>query len=162
MEQIVRGAKASKYPDFQIALLSTLYGFRNQELANIISGGCDGLVIDMDTVKTGARRVHMIPPQLSKAMCFKGKPMTRFAAEWSFNRLMKNQVREPKHREGWHAVRRSLVTELLDRGLPEFTVSRFMGWSRTETAYKYFQPKGNRIDEEVFALHPYLPFWLKP
>jgi hypothetical protein len=160
MTKFIEAAKRSKYPDFQICLLSTLYGFRRQELADIMSEGLMGLMIDMNTVKTGHRRIHTIPPQLSKALTFKGKHTTIGMANYIFERIVR-EYRETRFHEGWHTIRRSLVTELLDRGLTDFQVSRFMGWSRSETAYKYYKPKRETVDNEVYAVHPYLPLWLK-
>jgi hypothetical protein len=158
--RLINAAKQSKYPNYQVCMLSTLYGFRRQELADIMSAGLGGYVIDINTVKTGTRRIHTIPPPLSKALTFKGKPMTIYMINYCFETLIRS-IRDPRPREGWHTIRRSLVTELLDRGLAEFQVSKFMGWTRTETSYKYYKPKRETVDNEVYAVHPYIPIWLK-
>lgn len=161
IRQMIEGAKGARFPDMQITILSTLYGFRNRELAKIISNGLDGKVIDVQTAKRGRRRVHQIPAPLSKVLCFKGKCHQPEAAHKAFERIMKRYVRPPKPQEGWHSNRRSLVTGLLTNGCSETTVTAFMGWTKTETVFRYFHPEPTDIDERVFKVHPFYSMWLK-
>ncbi len=160
--RMIQGAKTARFPDLQITILSTLYGFRNTELASIISNGLDGQTIEVQTAKTGKRRVHPIPAPLSKALSFRGKRHTTGATHKAFERIMERYVRTPRHREGWHSLRRNVVTGLLTNKCPETTVIAFMGWGKPATVFKYFHPEPENVDDEVFKLHPFYPLWLKP
>jgi hypothetical protein len=163
-EEIVRmiqGVKGARFPDLQLCMLSSLYGFRNQELANIISTGLDGKEIDVQTAKGGRRRVHHIPSALSAYLTFRGKRCKPEAAHKAFERIMDRYVRPPRYREGWHALRRNVVTGLLMAGCSEDVVVAFMGWGKPATVFKYFHPDPQNVDEEVFKVHPFYPEWLK-
>jgi integrase len=72
--------------------------------------------------------------------------------------LCKKAGVEYHRRRSWHAFRRSLVTDLLNLGVPEVKVYDFLRWSRREVIFKYYMPDPKVIDQEIFEVHPYLPF----
>jgi len=112
--KLICGAKTARFPDMQLTILATLYGFRNRELAAIITEGLDGTIIDIQTAKMGRRRRHQIPAPLAKALAFRGKSHESNAAHKAFERIMERYVRPPKPREGWHSIRRNVVTVAVD------------------------------------------------
>jgi hypothetical protein len=66
---------------------------------------------------------------------------------------------------GWHAIRRSLATELLYRDVSLINVVRFMRWSdgtvKGEFGMLAIYGKRNQeeVDRSVFKVHPFLPVW---
>ncbi len=160
--RLIQGAKSARFPDLQITMLSTLYGLRNTELAAVITGGLDGRSLEVQPAKGGRRRVHSIPEPLSKALTFKGHTIGRDGVHKIFQRLMVRHVRPPSKREGFHAIRRALVTGLVEAGASEYTIFWFMGWHKKEMVWKYFHPNPRDIDREIFQVHPFYPLWLRP
>jgi len=144
--------------------LSTVYGLRAAEIAAVISAGCDGKKLVVQTVKTGRKREHRIPPVLSKRLRFGGRKIGVDGVHKMFTRLMTGYVRLPREREGWHSIRRALITGLLESGVPDVVVHRWMGWrtapnQHAKIAFRYFKPDGGVLDDQVYAQHPFLPMW---
>ena len=77
-----------------------------------------------------------------------------------FERSMGDTGRKPGYGEGWHSIRRALVTALVNHGLDQYSVSRWMGWKLNDTAYRYFRPDPVELDAKVYSHHPYLAVWL--
>lgn len=159
--KIISGAKGARFPDLQLTMLSTIYGFRNTELARIISAGCNGIALEVKTAKHGRTRNHKIHPELSKALTFKAHEMGTDAVHKAFDRIMTRYNRKPQTREGWHSVRRSLATGLARQGVTEYTIFWFFGWHKNSMPFVYFHPQAKDIDREVYQLHPFLPLWLQ-
>jgi len=157
---MIEGAKGARFPDLQITLLSTMWGLRKTEIATVLSAGLDGKTLEVQTAKHGRQRVHPIPPQLSLPLSFRGKHETANAMGPAFQRIMRRYVREPEPREGWHAIRRSLVTELFHNGAPEIIIFKFMGWRRNDMTYTYFKPSATEIMDAILPKHPFFPLWL--
>lgn len=160
---MIRGAQGTRVPDLPAVALSTIYGLRATEIAAVISAGCNGKVLEVQTAKGGRKRVHTIPATLRGALTFKAHPMTRDGLYHTFERRIKI-VRDPIKGEGWHAIRRALLTELQQTALPEALVHRWFGWrtppqSPYRIAYRYFRPEAEKMDEQVYAKHPFLPMW---
>ena len=62
---------------------------------------------------------------------------------------------------GWHAIRRSLISELSLR-CPAAVIVGFMGWQAgpgSRTFYTYANPDFRDVDAEVVRHHPFLKFW---
>jgi len=61
---------------------------------------------------------------------------------------------------GIHAIRRSLVTSLLDKGIDRAIIHKFMGWRRKVDIIEIYDRRSPReVDEQVFAVHPFLTLW---
>ena len=140
--------------------LSTTYGLRPIELQRALSHGCTGETFELQTAKGGKYRQHSIPPEeLRIPLTFISTKIGRATLHKVFTDLMKAHVRPRRKGEGWHAVRRSLVTGLLAAGLQMHTVSRWMGWQLTETAFSYYRPSQDDLDQTIFEKHPFLEHW---
>lgn len=66
---------------------------------------------------------------------------------------------------GWHSIRRSLATELVLAEASALNVLRFMRWAEPSIQPElgmlaiYVKQDQERIDEEIFKIHPFLPYW---
>lgn len=144
--------------------LATVYGFRVSEIARILTAGISEPHLSVVTSKSKRKREHGIPSILfEQVRC----PPVRCSAEslhGMFRRLMTEHVRVPVKGEGWHAVRRALVTGLAANEVPDRLLVRFFGWSRTGSAGvviadRYTRIDYRQVDELVFRRHPYLRAW---
>ena len=161
IRQLILGAKGGGRLDVVAMALSTTWGFRPAEMATILSSGLDGRAISVQTSKLGRRREHTIPVVLASALTFRGRERTTDGLHKAFERLMCAHVRDTRTGEGWHSVRRSLVTGLLEAGLREAALHKWMGWQYKgqDIVDRYYRPDPAKLDAEVYALHPFLPFW---
>ncbi len=145
--------------------LSTTYGFRPSEIVEALAAGCDGRLLKVQTSKQGRVRRHTVPKVLVAALCFHARKMTTDGLHSMFDRLMKTHVRPAAKGEGWHGVRRALVTGLFQAHLADVAVHRWFGWksiARPElrTSSKYYRPDPVELDHEVYAVHPFLRYWI--
>jgi len=157
---LVAGAKRDGGRLGATIALSTLWGLRNTEIATVLSQGLNGHTLKVQTAKIGRTREHIIPARIAPLLTFEGHTIGRFGVHKVFERAMARYCREPRTREGWHAVRRSLITALVNAGLDRYILSKWVGWKVPETAFEYFRPAPKTLDEKVYAVHPYLPLWL--
>jgi len=74
---------------------------------------------------------------------------------------MRAHIRAPRTGEGWHSLRRSVVTGLTNAGLAEVKMNAWMGWQYKgqDMTQRYYRPDPAELDLEVYALHPFLPYW---
>lgn len=147
------------YPDLQLLALSTTYGFRNSELADLLTSGCNGRSINLQTAKSGRKRVHGIPAPLSTILAFGPQQMSTRGTHERFDVVMRQCLREPLKGEGWHALRRSLATGFKGSGLDSYYMARFMGWKVAETGFRYFRPEAAEVDAKAYGAHPFLRLW---
>lgn len=142
-----------------VVALTNLYGLRGIEVTHVLAAGLDGEELAAQTAKGGRMRRHTIPDAVKPYLTMKARGITRDGLQSMFPRLMKRYVRESRKGEGWHALRRSLVTGLTENGLHIFDLYRWMGWTMTDTAFKYHVPKTGELEARVWAAHPYLSLW---
>ena len=170
------------YTDEQCFIaLSTIYGLRRQELANVqpkdINLETNALYIA--TVKSGRERYHLIPPEIRpylKAHDFNKRYAIATLSQMFKRILIKSGARKlTANPIGWHSIRRALLVGLVDAGVNILAVRAFLRWKaatrdlamparyygsvvvglgRTEPV-----PETTKGDEEVFAKHPFLGFW---
>ena len=68
---------------------------------------------------------------------------------------------------GWHSIRRSLATELVNTDIATIKVLRFMRWSDASMKKElgmlalYAKREQELIDKSVFSVHPFLESWAK-
>lgn len=66
---------------------------------------------------------------------------------------------------GWHSIRRALATELIISEASALNVLRFMRWSEASLKGEfgmlsiYAKKDQERIDRDIFKIHPFLPYW---
>ncbi len=163
IRKLILGARqTSGFPRALVAL-STTWGLRTRELSNVFKAGCDGQYLRVQTVKGGRLREHTIPPELQTVLNFPAVKVSPTHLQRTFAALMRTHVRESLPEEGWHAVRRSLVTGLFEQGLPAEVIHRWMGWRTSGGAHviaaRYFHPSPAQLDARVLDVHPFLAFW---
>ncbi len=157
--KLIAGAQRERGISLQTVALATTYGLRANEIARVISAGLDGQILDIQTAKGGRRRHHSIPPILASALTFSPYKISREGIHKVFERVMLRNVRDLLPGEGWHAIRRALVTGLLDAGVEPHEVERFMGWRVARTIFRYYRPDTDQLDDLIYQSHPFLPYW---
>ena len=179
---MVKAAKAGVLDAEKAAYLaiSTTYGCRKVELCELHEESLNlkDRTIYIATAKHGRQRYHLVPDEIMpvlEAHTFRRRTDDDLFRMWYF---IEDAVGFGHHpRLGWHAVRRTLDTELL-RVLPETTVQSFLRWKKSSSsrmAFRYsattyigFDGSSRALaadlqkeDLEVFSKHPFLPYWGK-
>jgi len=177
--EIIEAAKKGVFNDAEAAMiaLSTTYGLRRSEMAGMTKEDVDikNKILFVETAKSGRQRYHIIPDEILPYISeysFPQRTPTSLTLMWY---RIEKKLGWPRLREvGWHAIRRILNRQLIDAGLNPLTVSNFLRWKRssTEMVALYYNitivgidgrieiDKPDReVDEAVFAVHPFLPYW---
>ena len=163
---ILEGKKVLIGEELALLALSTTYGLRREEMAYP-----NGLVIDMDagvvkvnTAKGGEVTSHLIADEI-KGYLSEYVPLSCRCTATKFRKIMRKVGIKCGWRYGWHVIRRELVTELLLSEISSVTVHRFMRWSggsikgNFSVMTMYAQKDQERIDNEIFKVHPFLKYW---
>ena len=168
MKKFAEACKTGKLKirDAAAVALAMVYGIRRVEMTRINPKediNIKNRTILIKTAKKGKVREHYIPNEIFPFVYFIWNKNVRYPIEYFSTSKMVSMCKragvEYKPNRAWHAFRRSLVTDLLDLGIPEVKVYDFMRWSRKEVIFKYYLPNPRVIDEEIFNVHPYLPFF---
>lgn len=183
IEMMITAAKCGKlFPYEQCFLaLSTVYGLRRKELAQLAPEDVDlkHASIFINTRKHGRERYHLIPDEIRPyieahdfnerwALATMGQVFKRILVKSGAGQLRKEHA-------GWHGIRRAVLQGLIDNGVSVLAARAFLRWKGSEgdmaMPARYY---GNVIldlgetgpvleeakgDEEIFAKHPFLPFW---
>lgn len=181
-------ADRKKYTDrerFYLAL-STIFGCRREELANIekrhINEDAIGIPAMMTllirTAKHGRPVKHLIPPELRKMFdAYRPRKHQPEALSSMFHRICKKAGVERKSGWGWHSIRRSLVTCLAGllpkNNFDPAMLADYMGWAKSSLGALYggaamvgfyrrpeildSDPYG--LDKLIYSIHPFLPLW---
>lgn len=147
--------------------LSTIYGLRRIEMVTLKpqSIKLDGEnSITVHVAKEGPQTTHVIPPEIAPYL---GgfKPYRPDTATHMFHRIGTKTGFRFERGYGWHSIRRSLTTELILSEASALNVARFMRWSEKTVRREfgmlplYAKKDQPRIDNEIFRLHPFLPYW---
>ena len=166
--KLIKLARTMDMPNRPAWCLATVWAPRSNEIAGVLSAGCDGVHLEFSTKMQTVRR-HTIPEGLREYLTFKPHKISRAGLYDMFGRMMRN-IRAPMAREGFHAIRRTVTTQLMMAGLDRYLVFRFIGWKTPghlapggnieqaqEIAFTYFKPE--EVDQAVYAKHPFLPLW---
>jgi len=184
IEMMITAAKTDRLlPHEQCFLaLSTIYGLRRGELANLKPDDIDlkhGVFLYVATMKAGRERYHLIPNEVRpyiEAHDFNDRWAVATMTQVLKRILAKSGAGElRKHRLGWHGIRRALLDGLIDNGVSVLAARAFLRWKGgegdmamparyygnvvvdlAETGPVLEEAKG---DEEIFERHPFLPFW---
>jgi len=178
--EMIQATKSDGTPD-EIAFLalSTTYGLRKVEMVELSESDVKlkDKVIHIATAKHGRERTHLIPegiaPYLAQydfndAISEFGIFVLWYRLEYKIGLTHTEQV-------GFHSIRRTLNTLLLDR-LPEVTVSGFLRWKQRTSSNMPFRYSAQRfvgregtstkvigealdVDSKVFAVHPFIKYW---
>jgi len=145
--------------------LATTYGLRRIEMVRLKpSSFVDERHLVVDTAKGGSRTIHLIPPQIAPYLAsfrhYEADSLTHM-----FHRIAQKVGLSTESGYGWHSIRRALATELILLEASALNVLRFMRWSDASTRGEfgmltiYAKKDQERIDTEMFKIHPFLPFW---
>lgn len=160
--------------------LSTTWGLRRQDMANIKKRDYDGETIFIRRAKGGQKRRHLIPDEIKdiiaahRANIGDASSLTRM-----FHRIANKAGLSLDAGYGFHSIRRSLATflptNLARAGLDISLMADYMGWSRRTKGMVFFgsampgvygHPEILRddpyaVDRLVIPVHPFLPFYRK-
>jgi hypothetical protein len=161
---IRRGKEVLSERELAYLALSSTYGLRREELRGL--GRIDGKVT-VETVKGGPVTTHLVPDEIRPYLGGYERTGVRYMS-FIFRRIVeKLGISSAGENYGWHAIRRSLATELLYRDVSLINVVRFMRWSdgsvKGEFGMLAIYGKRNQeeVDRSVFKVHPFLPIWSK-
>lgn len=141
--------------------ISTAYAPRRLEMARLSAKDISNGYINIQTVKGGLLRRHTLFTEITPYLNYKFKPVHEQTLGNVFVRIQQLAGFKHEEREGWHGLRRSLVTELLNNGVPIHITYSFMGWSpgRLGILGTYSKPQPELVDEVVHEHHPFLKLW---
>lgn len=178
-----RGTAEEKY----YFALATMFAPRRIELGEITAqnfmwNGKTGSLIFVPH-KGSATRRHFIPAELTpflksfsqEVQHHRPDSMTR--KFWRFvnhldlpvpklSKAEKQEYRAKRQRPrqfGWHSIRHGLTVGLVQAGISETIVNRWMGWRSGSHPMVsiYFTPEDTSVDNKVLAKHPFLKLWKK-
>lgn len=144
--------------------LATTYGLRREEMCKPDHPEITDSRIKVHTVKGGPVTTHVIPPEISPFL----REFTPFSTDYMshiFRRILYKTGVRVGAGYGWHSIRRSLATELLLSEASALNILRFMRWSDASLKSEfgmltiYAKKDQARIDEQIFRIHPFLPYW---
>lgn len=154
--------------DKALLALSTTYGLRRTELCGILAEDVAEDRITIWTAKQrGAKkpRVHKLPPQIAP-LCHEYREwgsLSETAMSQEFKVILSFATGDYQGQTGWHAIRRSLATELRKNGADILAIRNFMRWKGGMTGMEmpslYIQLNDPDVDEEIFNKHPFLEAW---
>ena len=178
--EMVQAVKENGEPDEKAFLaVSTIYGTRRIEMVELTQDDVDikSGTIHIATVKNGRERTHIIPEAIMPYLepyDFSSK-RSEFELFTLWYRLEYKIGLEHTDQVGWHSVRRTINTLLLDQ-LPEVTVMSFMRWKQRTSSHMPYRYSAQRfvgregvttkvvgeakdVDSKVFKVHPFLEYW---
>lgn len=144
--------------------LATTYGLRREELGKPDPPEIIDSKITVHTVKGGPITTHLIPPEIVPFL-ENYKPYSADYMSHRFLQILYKTGIKVGAGYGWHSIRRALATELLLSEASALNISRFMRWSDTTLKQEfgmltiYAKKDQARIDNQIFRMHPFLPYW---
>lgn len=159
---IRRGKNVLSGRELAYLALSSIYGLRREELTNL---EINGEKVVVDTVKGGRVTTHVIPDEIKNYLVGYERSDVRYMS-FVFQRMMRKLgvvLKDAGY--GWHSIRRALVTELVCEEASLFNLLRFMRWSEASlkgefgTMVFYAKREQEKVDKEIFKVHPFLPIW---
>lgn len=158
-------------------MVSTVYGPRRVELTYLTEDSFfDSVmnieppegVINIDTAKHGPKRTHVLPeklvPYVESAIVAGFMPLAQSTLSVMYNKICQKMERVALKDEGWHSIRRSLVTGLVNSNqVAPGLIRDYMRWTKPRNSRdmldRYYQPDPEVVDRAVFEAHPYLGAW---
>lgn len=180
INEMVQDIKENGEPDEKAFLaISTIYGTRRIEMVELSTEDVNirDRTIHIATVKYGRERTHTIPEEIVPYLepySFDNK-RSEFEIFTLWYRIEYKIGLEHTDQVGWHSIRRTLNTLLLD-DLPEATVMGFLRWKQRTSSHMPYRYSAQRfvgregmttkvvgeakdVDSKVFATHPFLEYW---
>jgi hypothetical protein len=143
--------------------LSTMWGFRRKELSNAADLSFDANTprLELQAVKHGKLRVHTIPEVIMPHLLASPGPLGVQGVQDVLKSIANKTEQSIPRGGGWHAIRRTLISEIGLR-VPSTVIVSFMGWKSGEgprVLYEYTNPDPADVDKIVFEHHPFLKVW---
>ena len=143
--------------------LSTAFGPRRSELASLSTKNINNGTITIKTMKHGEPRHLVIPEEVRPYITiYKFTPTHPQTMTNLFKRIQLLAGYKHGVHDGWHGIRRSLVTNLMSNGVQPHLVWAFMGWklsSRLGILGEYTRPDPEVVQQVCYEKHPFLPLW---
>jgi integrase len=185
IEMMISAATSGRlFADEQCFLaLSTTFALRRGELVNLEAKDINlrSNAIYIATLKSGRARYHLIPMEIKPYL--EAHDFNQRYGEATLSQMLKRILRKAgavnikDDALGWHAIRRAVFDGLINNGVNPMAARIFMRWKSASgdmaMPSRYY---GNAVvdleqvepmleeakgDEEIFKLHPFLPFWRK-
>jgi len=144
--------------------LSTTYGLRRIEMARLCPSDFNSDTVTIHTAKGGSKTEHLIPKEIAPYLVA-FKPYQADSLTHMFHRIAVATGLNSSGGFGWHSIRRALTTELILADASALNVIRFLRWADASARGEfgmlaiYAQHDQAKIDESIFKIHPFLPFW---
>lgn len=178
-EMIVKVKEEGEPDEKAFLAISTTYATRRIEMVELSTEAVSikDRTIHIATAKHGRERTHMIPeeivPYLEPYDFDNKRSESELFTLWY--RIEYLIALDHTNQVGWHSVRRTLNTLLLDQ-LPEATVMSFMRWKQRTSSHMPYRYSAQRfvgregtttkvvgeardVDSKVFKVHPFLEYW---
>lgn len=168
---ILMGKSLFKEHELCYLALSTVYGLRRSEMTKVepedFTQGTPYFphgTIMIHTTHGGRVTTHLVPPEIAPYLQY-FRHYEPDSLTHMFHRLAQKVGLTTTKGFGWHSIRRSLATELILLDASALNVLRFMRWSDASARGEfgmlaiYAKRDQTRIDEAIFKVHPFLPYW---
>ncbi len=178
--EMIEKIKQEGEPDEAAFLaLSATYGLRRIEMVGLLQEDVriKDKTIHIATRHHGRERTHLIPDEIIPYLerySFDNK-LSEFGLFSLWYRIEGKMAMEHVDQVGWHSIRRTLNTLLLDH-LPDTVVMSFLRWKQRTSTSMPFRYSAQRfvgregtttkvvgraldVDEKVFEVHPFIKFW---
>ncbi|PIZ53851.1 hypothetical protein COY26_00735 [Candidatus Woesearchaeota archaeon CG_4_10_14_0_2_um_filter_33_10] len=143
--------------------LSTIYGLRLSEMAALTIKDIqkNKNTIHIRTLKGGIERDHVIPPEIDFIKDYSLEEQSTGVISVLFSKICLLAGYNKMPNEGWHSIRRALVSGLYINEVAEPQINLFLRWAPQSIARRYYVQGLNPIvsDKLVFQKHPFLEFW---
>lgn len=179
IETIEKIKREGEIDEAAFLALSTTYGLRRIEMAGLLQKDVriKDKTIHIATAKHGRERTHLIPDEILPYLeryDFDSK-ICEFNLFTLWYRIESRLEMERVDQVGWHSIRRTLNTLLLDH-LPDTVVMSFLRWKQRTSSSMPFRYSAQRfvgregtttkvvgqaldVDEKIFNVHPFIEYW---
>lgn len=158
---ITRARKACNPQELAMLAISTIYGCRRSELADIRK---DDLDFEAKTITIYARKggrvaTQLLPDEIIPYLSNYDFPkVSEQHLSQIINRILEKTI-GPREGYGWHSFRRSVATELKNAGIDEGDIYSFLRWSTGSILATYIQTEPKQNKKEIFPRHPFIQCW---
>jgi len=154
-------------------VMSTIYALRRGEIIIIRPEDIDkkNHTIFIHTEKGGIQREQFIPEDIRKYIYnynwdYELSKATMSVLFYIILDKCKFKLEELAKHSGWHSIRRSVVTYLMQANVNPISLSRFIRWKSQTTVPGaspmiaiYDRTEGLVADKEILSIHPFIAFW---
>jgi len=158
---ITRARKVCNPQELTMLAISTTYGCRRSELADIRKEdlGFEAKTITIYARKGGRVATQLLPDEIIPYLSSYDFPkLSVLRLSLMLKKILEKTI-GPKEGYGWHSFRRSLATELRNAGVNDMDIYSFMRWSTGSILATYIQTEPSQNKENIFPKHPFVKCW---